>query len=82
MTQVHVYVDPAWRGVAVGEEVTRRAMRVLRRMGFDYALTLADDRGSGKLREWYRGLGFVGAASFGETAMVAITPRHDVESNE
>ena len=43
------------------------------RLGFTHALTLADDKGSGKLREWYASLGFVGAAEFGETAMVATT---------
>ena len=36
-----------------------------------FALTLADDRGSGKLRAWYEELGFVGAEEFGDTAMVA-----------
>ena len=60
--------------------LARGAMRGLRTYGgFTHALTLADDDGSGKLREWYARLGFVAvpelaSLGFGQTAMVAATP--------
>ena len=71
---VHVYTAPKWRGGGHGEALSRFAMHALRKeAGFTHALTLADDRGSGKLREWYGRLGFVGAHELGDTAMVART---------
>ncbi len=68
---VHVYVLPEWRGAGRGEEMMRRALSRLKAEGLTYVLTLADDRGSGKLREWYEELGFVDASAFDDTAMVA-----------
>ena len=71
---VHVYVEPAWRGNAHGEALARFSMRAVRGQGFSHVLTLADDRGSGQLIDWYSGLGFVEAHQIdapGETAMVA-----------
>ena len=70
---VHVYVEPEARGAAGGAALMRGAMRPLRRLGITHALTLADDAGSGKLREWYEALGIVDASNFMETAMVART---------
>ena len=49
------------------------SMAMLQKRGYTHALTLADDRGSGKLRAWYEQLGFVGARIFQDTAMVART---------
>ena len=72
---VHVYVLPAFRGHGHGEALARSAMEHLGARGFSHALTLADDRGSGKLREWYGDLGFVGMEEFGDTAMVARVPK-------
>ena len=70
---VHVYVRPEWRGAARGEELSRRALKSIRALGFSHCLTLADDSGSGKLRAWYSAQGFAPMDEFGETAMVART---------
>jgi len=69
---VHVYVAPPYRGAGRGEMLARVAMRRLRGEGFTHVLALADDCGSGRLRAWYAGLGFVAAREFEETAMVAV----------
>jgi GNAT superfamily N-acetyltransferase len=68
---VHVYVSPEWRGAERGSALLEHALRALRGRGVTHVLTLADDRGSGKLREWYERHGFVDTAQFTETAMVA-----------
>ncbi len=68
---VHVYVAPEWRGAERGSALLEHALRALRGRGVTHVLTLADDRGSGKLREWYERHGFVDTAQFTETAMVA-----------
>ena len=50
------------------------ALKELGRLGYSYCLTLADDRGSGKLHAWYEALGFVDLGFIidpDETAMVA-----------
>ena len=70
---VHVYVLPDARRARLGEALTRFSMAMLQKRGYTHALTLADDRGSGKLRAWYEQLGFVGARIFQDTAMVART---------
>ncbi|KAL1508685.1 hypothetical protein AB1Y20_004780 [Prymnesium parvum] len=72
---VHVYVVPAERGARIGEELVRATSAQLFRMGVSHHLTLADDSGSGKLRAWYRSLGFVDAPGLigMETSMVAHT---------
>ena len=70
---VHVYLLPTWRGGSRGTVLTRYAMHSLATLGYSHVLTLADDRGSGKLRQWYESLGFVDASEFTETAMVAST---------
>ena len=72
---VHVYVIPRERGGSVGEGLVRAASRELKRQGVTHQLTLADDNGSGKLREWYASLGFVAAAGMVgmDTSMVAHT---------
>ena len=68
---VHVYVAPEWRGAERGSALLEHALRALRGRGVTHVLTLADDRGSGKLRTWYERHGFVDTAQFTETAMVA-----------
>ena len=63
---------PAWRGSEAGAQLTRLSIGALhQRLGVTHVLTLADDRGSGKLRAWYEALGFVDASLFTETGMVA-----------
>ena len=63
-------MEPAWRGGS-GSALLSRTLTELRRLGVAYVLTFADDRGSGKLREWYMRHGFVDAEAFTETAMAA-----------
>ena len=62
---------PAWRRNDIGSTLMTLSMRTLRGCGVTHILTLADDRGDGKLREWYQKLGFVDASEFTSTAMVA-----------
>ena len=73
MGVVHVYALRDWRGDGCGAALMLNAMEALRGLGVTHILTLADDDGSGKLREWYEGLGFVDATVFMDTAMVAET---------
>ena len=72
---VHVYVAPGWRGASLGEELVRRSMGSLGKLGLSHALTLADDKGSGQLTAMYEGLGFVGAPdTVQDNAMLARMP--------
>ena len=68
---VHIYVEPSWRGAARGAQLVRSSMEALRADGVTYVLTLADDGGSGRLRQFYEQLGFVDGSAFDDTAMFA-----------
>ena len=67
---VYMWVDPSYRGKHLGLELLRRARDRCLCIGCEYMLIVHDDRGSGKLIEYYERCGFVPIFDFLEKGML------------
>lgn len=57
----YVFVDPRYRGLGLGRRLFLEAMCSLARRGFQFALIVVEDNGSGGLFGFYEEMGFVRA---------------------
>lgn len=57
----YVFVDPRYRGLALGRRLFLAAMRSLASRGFQFAVIVVEDNGSGGLFGFYEDMGFVRA---------------------
>lgn len=70
----YVFVDPRFRGLGLGRRLFLEAMCLLAQRGFQYALIIVEDNGTGGLFGFYEEMGFVRAEEQLQIPRVMIAP--------
>jgi len=55
---IYMFVEPKYRGLGVGELALEAIAAIHAVQGLDFTVLVADDKGSGKLVQWYENNGF------------------------
>jgi GNAT superfamily N-acetyltransferase len=63
---IYMFVEPQYRGLGIGELALEAISAIHTVQGCDFTVLVADDKGSGKLIQWYEKNGFRIAPSLQE----------------